>query len=376
MDKLPLVFAGFGLSAPRVGYDDYANLDVAGKAVIVFSHEPQESDPNSPLNGNRPMPESTLYRKAEIAKLRGARVLLVVSDPSHATDQGLYNAFEIVPDSDEAGMPVLRVRRNEMQPLLDAWGLDALAIQIDRDLRPRSKALTTASVDYTEHLARDRRQVRNVVGIMPGSDPAKAGEAIVIGAHYDHVGLGGRLSAAPERTGEIHNGADDNASGTASIIEIARAAMAQRERFPRTLIFIAFAGEERGLLGSAHYVGAPAVPMSKTVAMLNLDMVGRARGAVDVSGLDVAALLKSELLAAAQATGMLDIKQEGPGAGRSDDSSFLDAKVPAINFFTGFHPDYHRPTDDWEKIDKEGTARVATLALEFAARIAQAPPPR
>ena len=371
MDKLPLVFAGFGISAPTAGYDDYASLDVSGKAVIVFSHEPQESDPNSSLNGNRPLPESTLYRKAEIARLRGARVLLVVSDPSHTTDQGLYHSFEVLPDADEAGMPVLRVRRTEMQPLLDAWGLDALAIQINRDLRPRSRALNTARVDYTEYLAHDRRSVRNVVGIMPGSDPSRAGQAIVVGAHYDHVGLGGRLSVTPERTGEIHNGADDNASGTASIIEIARAAMGERARFPRTLIFVAFAGEERGLLGSAHYVGAPSVAMSNTVAMLNLDMVGRSRGAVDVSGLEAAMSLKAELMSAAQATGMIDIRQEGPGAGRSDDSSFIAAHVPAINFFTGFHPDYHRPTDDWQRIDKAGTARVATLALEFAARIAE-----
>jgi Zn-dependent M28 family amino/carboxypeptidase len=110
--------------------------------------------------------------------------------------------------------------------------------------------------------------------------------------------------------------------------------------------------------------------MANTVAMLNLDMVGRSRGSVDVSGLEVAAL-KTDLLAAAKVTGGIEIKQEGPGAGRSDDSSFLDARVPAVNFFTGFHPDYHQPTDDWEKIDKEGTARVAALALEFAARIAQ-----
>ena len=189
--------------------------------------------------------------------------------------------------------------------------------------------------------------------------------------------VAGCQQRALSSTGEIHNGADDNASGTASIIEIARAAMAQRERFPRTLIFVAFAGEERGLLGSAHYVGRPAMPMSNTVAMLNLDMVGRSRGAVDVSGLDVAASLKNELMAAARATGMLDIKQEGPGAGRSDDSSFFANGVPASNFFTGFHSDYHRPTDDWDKIDK-GSARRAwrRLALEFAARIAGNPPPR
>ena len=368
-EKLPLVFAGYGLAASEVHYDDYAGVNVNGKAVLIFSHEPQENDPNSPLNGNRPMPQTTLYQKAAVAHGLGARVLIVVSDPTHSTDQGLYHAFEEVPDLDEAGLPVLRVRRNEMQPLLDAWGLDALARQIDRDLRPRSQAIKDASVDYTEFLARDRKIVRNVVGVLPGSDPSKASEAIVIGAHYDHVGLGGRLSMTPERAGEIHNGADDNASGTASVIEIARAAVADRFRFPRTLIFVTFAGEERGLLGSTHYVASPPVSLGETVAMLNLDMVGRSRGSVDVSGLE-STTIKNDLMAAAQATGGIDIKQEGPGAGRSDDSSFLAARVPAVNFFTGFHPDYHRPTDDWQKIDKAGTARVATLALEFAARLA------
>ena len=368
-DKVPLVFAGYGLVAPERNYDDYAGINVNGKAVLIFSHEPQENDANSPLNGNRPMPQTTLYQKAAVAHGLGARVLIVVGDPTHSTDQGLYHTFHEVPDLDEAGMPVLRVRRAEMQPLLDAWGLDALARQIDLDLRPRSRVLKDATIDYMEFLARDRKIVRNVVGVLSGSDPAKAGEAIVIGAHYDHVGLGGRLSMTPERAGEIHNGADDNASGTASVIEVARAAMAQRARFPRTLIFVTFAGEERGLLGSMHYVASPPVSMGDTIAMLNLDMVGRSRGSVDVSGLDNATI-KGDLMGAAQAAGSIEIKQEGPGAGRSDDSSFLAARVPAVNFFTGFHPDYHRPTDDWQKIDKAGTARVATLALEFAARLA------
>ena len=372
-EKLPLVFAGYGLSAPDVRYDDYDGVDVNGKAVIIFSHEPQEIDANSPLNGNRPMPQTTVYKKAEAARNRGARLLIVVGDPTHMRDQGLYHSFEVSPDADEAGLPILRVRRDDIQPLLDKWSLDALARQIDRDLRPRSRPLKDATVDYTEFLSRNRRTVRNVVGLLPGSDPAKAREAIVIGAHYDHVGLGGRLSVTPERAGEVHNGADDNASGTASVIEMARAAVADRARYPRTVIFVAFAGEERGLLGSAHYVRSPApIPIESTVAMLNLDMVGRSRGAVDVSGLDKGAV-KDDLMAAAQTVGNLEIKQEGPGAGRSDDSSFIDARVPAINFFTGFHADYHRPTDDWEKIEKAGTARVAALALEFAARLAADP---
>lgn len=373
VEKLPIVFAGYGLSAPDVRYDDYEGIDVRGKAVLIFSHEPQETDANSPLNGNRPMPQTTVYKKAEAALTRGARLLIVVSDPTHMRDQGLYHAFDVSPDVDEAGLPLLRVRRDEIQPLLDSWSLDASARQIDRDLRPRSRLLKDATVEYTEYLARNRRTVRNVVGVLKGSDPARAREAIVIGAHYDHVGLGGRLSVTPERAGEIHNGADDNASGTASVIEIARAAIGDRARFPRTLIFVTFAGEERGLLGSAHYVRSSApVPIVNTVAMLNLDMVGRSRGAVDISGLDNGPL-KSDLMAAAQTLGGLEIKQEGPGAGRSDDSSFIDAHVPAINFFTGFHADYHRPSDDWEKIDKAGTARVATLALEFAARLASDP---
>jgi hypothetical protein len=372
LPKVPVVFAGYGLSAPEVNYDDYAGLDVSGKAVLIFSHEPQEADPNSALNGNRPMPETTVYRKAEAAHNHGARLLIVVGDPTHRTDQGLYSQFATVPDADEAGLPVLRVRRSDVQPLLDDFALDAAARQIDSDLRPRSHELKGATLDYTEYLENDRKTVRNVVGILPGSDPSRAGEAIVIGAHYDHVGLGGRLSMVPDQAGEIHNGADDNASGTASIIEIARAAAADRSRFPRTLIFVAFAGEERGLLGSERYVAAPPIAIANTVAMLNLDMVGRSRGSVDVSGLDKPDV-KTDLFSAAQNVGMLDIKQEGPGAGRSDDSSFLDRKVPAVNFFTGFHPDYHRPTDDWDKIDKAGTARVATLALEFAARLAQDP---
>ena len=369
-DGLPLVFAGYGIAAAALGYDDYANIDVDGKAVLIFSHEPQENQRNSRLNGRRPLREATLNGKAVAARSRGARVLLVISDPSHRRDQANYGLFAIDADAVDLGIPVLRVRRDEMRPLIQAWGLDRLAAEIDDDLEPRSRVLTGLTVEYTELLSRNRRTVRNVVGILAGSDSAVSGEAIVIGAHYDHVGVGGRFSMTPDRTGEIHNGADDNASGTASIIEIARAASADVSRFPRSLVFVAFAGEERGLLGSAYYANNPAVPLDRTVAMLNLDMVGRSNGRVDVSGLEKAPQLESLLMAASQPVG-IQIRREGPGAGRSDDSNFLARRIPAINFFTGFHDDYHRPTDDWNKIDAPGTARVATLALEFAARIAR-----
>jgi len=374
LQDLPVVFAGYGLVVPALGYDDYADIDVRGKAALIFSHEPQERNVNSRLNGSRPMPQTTLQAKAAAALDHGARVLIVVSDPSHAADDANYRLFGLDPDTEDSAIPVLRARRTEMAPLIDAWGLDRIAREIDVDLKPRSRPLADVTIDYVEHLARNRRTVRNIVALLPGSDPALAGEAVVIGAHYDHVGLGGRLSVSPERTGEIHNGADDNASGTAAIIEMARAARQDRRRFPRTLVFVAFAGEERGLLGSAFYVAEPAIPVARTVAMINLDMVGRARGSVDISGLEASPSMEADLRAAEAAAGSgLTIRREGPGAGRSDDSSFIARSIPAINFFTGFHTDYHRPGDDWEKVDADGTARVARLALELAARLATRP---
>ena len=373
LDAIPLVFAGYGLVVPSIGYDDYRRVDVDGKAVVIFSHEPQERLSGSAMNGARPVMEATLNAKEGAARMRGARALIVIGDPTHLIDQADYGLFAKDPDAEEKPIPVLRLRRKEAQPLLDQYGLDSIARLIDADLVPRSTALNGATVTYREHLSKNIRTVRNVVGVMPGSDPARAKEAIVVGAHYDHVGLGGHLSMSPERTGEIHNGADDNASGTSSVIEMARQAVAQRERFPRSLVFVAFAGEERGLLGSAHYVEMPPIPVADTIAMLNLDMVGRARGNVDVSGLEYAPSMEEDLRAASQGLRGLSIKREGPGAGRSDDSNFQTRRVPAINFFTGFHGDYHRPGDDWEKIDTQGTSQIATLAFELAARLAARP---
>jgi hypothetical protein len=370
LDALDVVFAGYGVSAPDVNYDDYAGLDVQGKAVLIFSHEPQETRANSRLNGARPLPQTTVEAKASAASRRGARMLVVVGDPTHVGDQADYALFGRDPDADDAAIPVLRIRRKEAQGIVDLFALDTRARRIDDDLMPRSGPLAGAKISYTENLAKNRRTVRNVVGVLPGSDAARSEQAIVIGAHYDHVGVGGHLSVSPERVGQIHNGADDNASGTSAIIEMARVAAADRSRFPRTLVFVAFAGEERGLLGSAHYTTVPPIAIGDTWAMLNLDMVGRSQGSVDVSGLDVSPSMEADLKAASKSVASLEIRREGPGAGRSDDSSFLDRRVPAINFFTGFHGDYHRPSDDWERVDLPGTSQVATLALELAAQLA------
>lgn len=370
-----IVYAGYGISAKSIGYDDYASIDVRGKAVLVFTHEPQEHDPNSKFKGTQLTSYSTLLEKAMTAKNHGALALIVVQDPTHEQDAGTYAGFAKDPQAEDYGIPVLRVARDKVRPLVDAWGLEALAKDTDRDFMPRSRDLPGATLQYAEQIARLRRTVKNVIGVLPGSDPSKDGEYVVVGAHYDHLGLGGAHSLNPEAAGQIHNGADDNASGTAAIIEMARHAAAHRPRFPRSTIFMAFAGEELGLLGSSHFANHPTVPLDRIVAMINLDMVGRANGALMVSGLDTSPSLSTAMDAAAAAAPGITVKrfQNGAGVGASDDTSFVLKKVPALGFFSGFHADYHRPSDDWDKIDAAGAVQVMTIALELTSQISSRP---
>ena len=259
------------------------------------------------------------------------------------------------------------------QPLIEAWDLDRTRRQIDRDLMPRSRALPgrhdrlhAAPVAESPHRSQRRRHPA------AAATPQRRDEAIVIGAHYDHVGLGGRFSMTPERTGEIHNGADDNASG--------HRRRSSRSRGGGGAIARAFRARSSSSRSPARSAACsarrttsmqPAVPLDDTVAMLNLDMVGRASGK---RGRRAASKSRRRWKRTSRprrrGCAASSVKREGPGAGRSDDSSFLDRRIPAINFFTGFHDDYHRPATTGSKIDAQGTSRVATLALELAARLA------
>jgi hypothetical protein len=172
-------------------------------------------------------------------------------------------------------------------------------------------------------------------------------------------------------TGQIHHGADDNASGTSALIEMAKAAVEARAEFRRSVIFMAFAGEEHGLLGSSYYVNHPTSPLDKTIAMVNLDMIGRAGGRIMVDGLGSAPSIETDLKAAESVSPLnLRALRGGPGAGASDDATFLLRRIPAINFFSGFHSDYHRPSDTWDKIDARGGAAVGDLALALARQLA------
>ncbi|MEO5742255.1 MAG: M28 family peptidase [Vicinamibacterales bacterium] len=249
-ETLPVVFAGYGISAPALHYDDYTGVDAAGKAVLVFTHEPQENDPRSAFEGQTNTVHSTMMRKVEVARRNGAKAILVVDDTNHRPAPDRFRRWLREPQAEDYGIPVFFLSRDLVQRALGTrMNLETTSNEIDRDFSPKSRALAELTVSAVDRTTRVRRPVRNIIGTLKGSDPSLQSEVVVIGAHYDHLGRSGRFSMAQNTVGQIHHGADDNASGTAAVIEMAKSAAAARKEFRRSLVFMTFAGEEHGLLG-------------------------------------------------------------------------------------------------------------------------------
>ncbi len=214
---------------------------------------------------------------------------------------------------------------------------------------------------------------RNVIGVLPGTDPDLRNQIVILGAHYDHLGPGGFGSLDPDSTGITHNGADDNASGTAALVHIARRLAAAPPR--RTVVFIAFSGEELGLLGSEYYASHPLYPLDKTVAMVNMDMIGRLRNRrLIVYGTETAREFPAMLDSLNWYAGF-DLHKQGDGYGPSDQSSFYARGRPVLHVFTDLHEDYHRTTDDWQKINADGLVRVADFTASIVRALADRTPP-
>ncbi len=217
--------------------------------------------------------------------------------------------------------------------------------------------------------------IRNVIGVLPGRSPARRNQVIIIGAHYDHLGLGGFGALDdPDSTGKVHNGADDNASGTTGVLEVARELV--HRRLDRTVVFIAFSGEEEGDLGSDYYVKHPTVAIDSVYAMLNMDMVGRLRNArLSANGAATATEFPALLDSLNHVGGQprFDLQAGGDGWGPSDHESFYAAKRPVLFFFTGLHADYHRTTDKVDKIDVVGLERVVDFVADVATALANRP---
>lgn len=381
-----LVYAGFGITSKDPVIDDYAPngvpLDVKGKVVLVFDGYPDVDNPHSPYG------RFDARTKALIAKEHGAIGLVLISrEEVFEHDRLTRMAYD--QSLGEAAVPTFVMGRDLAATLLgltnsDLKKLEAWAGGKGDRTEPRDRQ---ATVNFSVDLVKKSVSAYNVIGVLDGTDRVLRKEAIVLGAHYDHLGRGGAGSLAANST-EVHHGADDNASGTAAIIELARQFAAKRDN-KRTLIFIAFSGEEEGLFGSNFYVNNPTFPLDKTVAMINLDMVGRLNGKkLTIGGMGTASewkhmveylnsgnglagaavgatsplpnvpmeaqATKVSVTMMSTSTPLFDLQLSEDGFGPSDHSSFYGKKIPVLFFFTGTHNDYHKPSDTADKINYAG----------------------
>ncbi|MEO8596597.1 MAG: M28 family peptidase [Candidatus Solibacter sp.] len=365
----PVVFAGYGITAPEYSYDDYAGLDVKGKVVMLLRHEPQENDAKSVFEGKTFTQHAQFAAKATNAKLHGATGVILVADRANhkdATDE--LEKFGVTVGPTNARIGFVQVKEARVEKWFGDAGksLEAIQAAIDHDLKPQSFAFPDAiRVNANLDVQRAVKNVDNVAAYIPG----ETDEYVIVGAHYDHLGLGGQHSLAPSMTGTIHPGADDNASGTAGVMELARY-FAKQPRHKRGILFLHFAGEEQGLLGSAWYADHPILPLEKAVTMLNLDMIGRMRdNKLYLGGSASGSTLKEMLEKIIPTSGLKVENSAGVSEGSSDHTSFTSHQVPALFFFSGLHSDYHKPGDTWDKIDAPAAAKLLALVAEVAEKL-------
>lgn len=344
----PLVLANYGIVEPSLSVDDYAKLEVKGKIVVVRRFVP-DAAPFTETEKQRRFGD--LRYKAWVARERGAKALIVVDWPQAPNPP--VKDWQMPPEAalpplapegaGDVGIPVVVVKRAVMEPFLDKLAA-----------RKRVDGRVEVQLDF------EQSQAFNVAGLLEAGEGKLPG-TIVVGAHYDHLGLGGRYSLTPDKR-VPHVGADDNASGVAGMLEIAHALAANRAQLKRDVLFLAFSGEETGVLGSTHFTHLRGDGgMKQIAAMLNLDMVGRLRtSGLSVLGAESAAEW-ADLVGAACEKARVQCTSSGDGYGPSDHSPFYAAGVPVLHFFTGAHSDYHKPSDTADTINAAGTAQVASI---------------
>ncbi|MCX6611417.1 MAG: M28 family peptidase, partial [Acidobacteria bacterium] len=357
-----MVFVGYGITSTEYHYDDYAGLDVKGKIVVALRYEPQDQNEKSVFDGKNRTRHSNFEAKAVNAKMHGAAGLILINNAVlYPEDADKLDAFGNQSGAMDSGIPVVQVKAN----VAEAWfkesqhDLKGIVKAIDNTLQPQSFRFPAAmKVAMRVEVDRVMRPTHNVAGFLPGTSD----EYIVIGGHYDHLGFGYQFSMAPSEVPKLHPGADDNASGTAAVIELARY-FAKQPKMKRGVLFVAFSGEEIGLLGSSHLAGKMPFPLEKCAAMINMDMVGRmVGGKFFAAGVATGSTFKKILDEVVK--GQNDLKPEfsdNLSIGGSDHTSFSAKQVPALFFFSGLHSDYHKPSDTWDKIEPGAYGRLITV---------------
>ena len=370
--KRPVVFAGYGATAEEFHYDDYAGLDVKDKIVVVLRYEPSGFAEKS---GNHGLTQhSQLITKAINARNHGAKAVVVLNGKLGDGEEDLLTRFGSVSGPENVGIVMVQVRNT----VADSWfqsagkSLKETQDQINSSSKPNSFAFPdTLRLSLNVDIETTRATVNNVLAWLPG----QTDEYVIIGAHYDHLGRGNFDSLAPSQVGQIHPGADDNASGTAGVLELARLLAPQRGQLKRSILFMNFSGEELGLLGSAEWVKDPTRPLAKAVAMINMDMIGRIKDdKVYIGGVGTGSTFKG-ILEQAQKDTPFKIEYSAGGYASSDHTSFVTKKIPVLFFFSGLHSDYHKPSDTWDKINPTSAARLLDMVGNVLVQLASAPEP-
>lgn len=362
--EAPLFFAGYGISADKLEYNDYADADVKGKIVVIMRYNPESDNPHTEFEKY-----SSLRLKASTAQSNGAVGMILVNGHK-PSEEDKFIKFRYDRAAGIKGFPVVHVNRNFITLLFESEGLDFASVQtvIDTTKSPNSFLFKNASAMIQTEVKEIHKTGRNVGAILKA--PNGSNEYVVIGAHYDHLGYGKTGSLYRGKEPKVHNGADDNASGTVGVLELAEKFAHVKDQLKRNIIFLNFSGEELGLLGSNYFVNNSPVPLENITAMINMDMIGRldSTNQLTIFGTGTSSIWKDILTEKNQYGLTLTFNDDGYGP--SDHASFYGKKIPALHFFTGTHADYHRPSDDVEKINEEGEKIILDFIYDFTFAIA------
>lgn len=380
--KSEVVFVGYGIAADDKKYNDYEGIDVKDKVVLMIRREPQQDDEKSVFDGKNVTSHSYIRTKLQAAKQNNAAAILMVNDPFSTEKAGEDQLSK--PDgfgSTGINLPMAHMKQAIADQLFAKSPIETdggkklasvAAIEgiIDETLKPMSQTLAGWTAELEFSFEKVEAEIANVVGVLEGEGPL-ANETVVIGAHYDHLGYGPYGSRKPG-VKAVHNGADDNATGTAAVMELARRFATREEKPARRMVFIGFTGEERGLLGSNYYVGNPLIPLKDTVAMINFDMIGNLReGGLQLGGVrtgkEFAALVEKVVDA-----GSLKVNTSIPMGG-SDHAGFYRNGIPIVFFHTGLTDLYHTPEDDFERINMDGVVQCIDFAERFVDAVVDMP---
>lgn len=367
--KGPVVFVGYGIIAAEKEYDDYAGVDVKDKAVLIMRYHPEGENQHSEFGKY-----SALRYKAAKAKEMGAKAIIWVTGPADSDKDDLIR-LSYDNSMGNAGILCVNVTQKAADDLLRTSGMTLKQVQdqINSTKKPNSFLMGELNIDLTISVDEMRSKTKNVMGLVEGNDLILRNEIIVIGAHYDHLGMGGENSGSlrPD-TIAVHNGADDNGSGTVGMLELAQYYASKKQELKRTLLFMAFSGEELGLLGSAYFVKNPTFDLTNVSTMINMDMIGRLNDRkLIVFGIGTSTEFES-LVNRHNKDSLFVLKLNPDGYGPSDHSSFYSKGIPVFHFFTDLHGDYHRPSDDEPLINYEGMVTVLTFIQDIASELDKA----